>query len=65
MKLVNYKDLSKSFQVSVIKVWLNPNTGSSNKMNGIWIRYNLKSTRRIDTPGILKCSEKFNDLDLP
>ena len=40
------------------------NTGSSKKMDGIWNRYNLKSTRRIYTFGILKCSEKFEVLDL-
>ena len=34
-------------------------------MDGIWNRYNLKSTRRIYMFGILKCSEKFNVLDLP
>ena len=33
-------------------------------MDGIWNRYNLKSTRRIYTFGILKCSEKFRVLDL-
>ena len=33
-------------------------------MDGIWNRYNLKSTGRIYTFGILKCSEKFKDLDL-
>ena len=41
------------------------NTGSSKKMDGIWNRYNLKSTRRIYTFGVLKCSEKFKVLDLP
>ena len=40
-------------------------TGSSKKMDGILNRYNLKSTRRIYTFGVLKCSEKFNVLDLP
>ena len=34
------------------------------KMDGIWNRYNLKSTGRIYTFGILKCSEKFKVLDL-
>ena len=34
-------------------------------MDGIWNRYKLKSTGRIYTFGILKCSEKFNVLDLP
>jgi len=33
-------------------------------MDGIWNRYNLKSTRRIYTFGVLKCSEKFKVLDL-
>ena len=34
-------------------------------MDGIWNRYNLKSTERIYTFGFLKCSEKFKVLDLP
>ena len=33
-------------------------------MDGIWNRYNLKSTRRIYTFGVLTCSEKFKALDL-
>jgi hypothetical protein len=41
------------------------NTGLSKKMDGIWNRYNLKSTVRIYTFGVLKCSEKFKVLDLP
>ena len=40
-------------------------TGSSKKMYGILNRYNLKSTRRIYTFSILKCSEKFKVLELP
>jgi hypothetical protein len=40
-------------------------TGSSKKMDGIWNRYNLKSTRRIYMFGILKFSEKFKVLHLP
>ena len=40
-------------------------TGSSKKMDGIWNRYNLKSTGRIYTFGILKCSERFKVLDVP
>ena len=40
-------------------------TGLSKKMDGIWNRYNLKSTRRIYTFGVLKCSEEFKVLDLP
>ena len=43
----------------------NSNTGLSKKMDGIWNRYNLKSTGRIYTFGVLKCSEKFKVLDLP
>jgi len=39
--------------------------GALKKMDGIWNRYNLKSTRRIYTFSILKCSEKFKVLDLP
>ena len=34
-------------------------------MDGIWNRYNLKSTGRIYTFGVLKCLEKFKVLDLP
>jgi len=34
-------------------------------MDRIWNRYNLKRTRRIYTFSILKCSEKFEVLDLP
>ena len=41
------------------------NTGLSKKMDGIWNRYNLKSTGRIYTFCVLKCSEKFKVLDLP
>jgi len=33
-------------------------------MEGIWNRYNLKSTRRIYTFHILKCSEMFIVLDV-
>ena len=40
-------------------------TGLSKKMDGIWNRYNLKSTGRIYTFGVSKCSEKFKVLDLP
>ena len=40
-------------------------TGLSKKMDGIWNRYNLKSTGRIYTFGVLKCSEKFKVLDVP
>jgi len=41
------------------------NTGLSKKMDGIWNGYNLKSTGRVYTFGVLKCSEKFEVLDLP
>ena len=34
-------------------------------MDGIWNLYNLKSTGRIYTFGVLKCSEKFKVLVLP
>jgi len=40
-------------------------TELSKKMEGIWNRYNLKSTGRIYTFGISKCSEKFKVLDFP
>ena len=40
-------------------------TGLSKKMDGIWNRYNLKSTGRIYTICVLKCSEKFKVLDIP
>ena len=40
-------------------------TESLKKMDGIWNRYNLKSTGQISTFGILKRSEKFKVLDLP
>ena len=33
-------------------------------MDGIWNRYNLKSTGRIYTFGVSKYSEKFEVLDL-
>ena len=39
-------------------------TGLSKKKDGIWNRYNLKSTGRIYTFGILKYSEKFKGLGL-
>ena len=39
-------------------------TGLSKKMDGIWNRYNLKSTGRIYAFGVLKYSEKFKVLDL-
>ena len=42
----------------------NEHTGLSKKMDRIWNRYNLKSTGRIYTFGVLKYSEKFKVLDL-
>ena len=45
--------------------YVHNNIGLSKKMDGIWNRYNLKSTGRIYTFGVLKCSEKFKVLDLP
>jgi hypothetical protein len=44
---------------------LKSNTRSAKKMDGIWNRYNLNSSRQIYTFVILKCSEKFKGLDLP
>ena len=43
---------------------LTRSAGLSKKMDGIWNRYNLKSTGRIYTFGVLKYSEKFKVLDL-
>jgi hypothetical protein len=42
-----------------------PHTGLSKKINWIWNRYNLKSTGRIYTFGILKRLEKYKVLDIP
>ena len=53
------------FVAAVCVFVLIPNTGSSKKMDGIWNRFNLKSTGRIYTFGVLKCSEEFKVLDLP
>ena len=50
---------------NVIVLYVKSNTGLSKKMDGIWNRYNLKSTGRIYTFGDLKCSEEFKVLDLP
>ena len=47
------------------EIWADIYTGLSKKMDGIWNRYNLKSTGWIYTFAILKCSEKFKVLDLP
>jgi len=40
-------------------------TGSSKKMDGIWNSYNVKSTGRICTFGVLQCSETFHVSDVP
>ena len=55
---------SQNFVLLIYCVFLT-NTGLSKKMDGIWNRYNLKSTGRIYTFGVLKCSEEFKVLDLP
>jgi hypothetical protein len=63
-----YPEGGASIQHPHASIFLRPtqcNTGLSKKMDGIWNRYNLKSTRRIYTFGVLKCSEKFKVLDLP
>jgi len=39
--------------------------GYRKKMDGIWNSYNVKSTRRIYTFGVLKFSETFKVLDVP
>ena len=51
-------------RVFILNMLLLLNTGSSKKMDGVWNRYNLKSTRQIYTFCVLKCSEKFKVLDL-
>ena len=58
-------DHSAIYSVTYNEVLVYKNTGLSKKMDGIWNRYNLKSTGRIYTFGVLKCSEKFKVLDLP
>ena len=67
MLLAPLFEFSKLKQVVrfIVSLSLHLYTGSSKKMDGIWNRYNLKSTGRIYTFGILKCSEKFKVLDLP
>ena len=52
-------------QLYLLVVYWVSTTGLSKKMDGIWNRYNLKSTGRIYTFYVLKCSEKFKVLDLP
>ena len=51
--------------MAVVCIYWLKTTGLSKKMDGILNRYNLKSTGRIYTIGVLKCSEKFKVLDLP
>ena len=48
-----------------LDTYCNINTGFTKKMDGIWNRDNLKSTGRIYTFCVLKCSEEFKVLDLP
>ena len=59
---LNFKVMKRVQQAKWSGLW---STGLSKKIDGIWNRYNLKSTGRIYTFGILKCSEKFKVLDLP
>ena len=54
--------LFKNIGLNIFKDY---STGLSKKMDGIWNRYNLKSTGRIYTFYVLKCSEEFKVLDLP
>ena len=61
-----YFDLSRRIIYIVFELhWTFLSIGPSKKMDGIWNRYNLKSTGRIYTFDVLKCSEKFKVLDLP
>ena len=60
----NYNGTKKQ-KKSILKQYVINYTGLSKKMDGIWNRYNLKSTGRIYTFGVLKCSEKVKILDLP
>ena len=63
MKLFLLEEVYNIFWKTVLYSEL-PYTGLSKKMDGIWNRYNLKSTGRIYTFGVLKYSEKFEVLDL-
>ena len=56
---------TKKYDTSVINTTFILYTGLSKKMDGVWNRYNLKSTGRIYTFGVLKYSEEFKVLDLP
>ena len=58
------KELLRVAEYIVSSVYLSF-TGLSKKMDGIWNRYNLKSTGRIYTFCVLKCSQKFKVLNLP
>jgi len=62
---LDVKRRNKTTRIFAIFKYFGNNTGLSKKMDGIWNRYNLKSTGRIYTFTILKCSEKFKVLDLP
>ena len=70
-KILPFKKLFTIYSQKQTYLWnsndnvMETNTGLSKKMDGIWNRYNLKSTGRIYTFGVLKCSEKFKVLDLP
>ena len=44
---------------SALPLYIYTYTELSKKMDGIWNYYNLKSTRRIYTFGVLKCSVKL------
>ena len=58
-------DIVKGYLISLKIIYVNTcYTGLSKKMDGFWNRYNLKSTERIYTFGVLKYSEKFKVLDL-
>ena len=56
--------LSLHASYAALQIQMHQNTGLSKKIDGIWNRYNLKSTGRIYTFGVLKYSEKFKVLDL-
>ena len=62
---VSFNDICCLNLFSFVSILVFSYTASSKKMDGIWNRYNLKSTGRIYTFGVLKCSEKFKVLDLP
>ena len=62
VKLLTWKLASPNLCTQLttgLKIKCFQNTGSSKKMDGILNRYNVKSTRRIYTFRILKCSESL------